>query len=99
VDFSIDQILASPIKDLGSAQPLTELSTKNLPEGKGRQVHEGDKFTKICEPISTKCGSLDITKPYGPLRPVRGTALLSFTASNYKFSTNVYYLVVVTNLF
>jgi hypothetical protein len=36
---------------LVSTQPLTEMSTRNLPEGKGRPVRKGDNFTAICEPI------------------------------------------------
>jgi hypothetical protein len=36
---------------LGSAQPLTEMSTRNLPGGKGRPVRKADNITAICEPI------------------------------------------------
>jgi hypothetical protein len=36
---------------LGSTQPLTEMSARNLPGGKGRPVSETDKLTAICEPI------------------------------------------------
>jgi hypothetical protein len=39
---------------LGSTQPLTEMSTKNLPGGgggKGRPMHKADNLTAICEPI------------------------------------------------
>jgi hypothetical protein len=36
---------------LGSIQPLTEMSTMNLPEGKGRPAREADNLTAICEPI------------------------------------------------
>jgi hypothetical protein len=36
---------------LGSTQPLTEMSTRNLPGGKGRPVRKADKLTAICEPI------------------------------------------------
>jgi hypothetical protein len=36
---------------LGSVQALTEMSTRNLPEGKWRLAHEADNFTDICEPI------------------------------------------------
>jgi hypothetical protein len=39
---------------LGSTQPLTEMSTRNLPGGKGRPAHEADKLTAICEPIVKK---------------------------------------------
>jgi hypothetical protein len=37
---------------LGSAQPLTEMSTRNLPRGKGgRLARKADNLTAICEPI------------------------------------------------
>jgi hypothetical protein len=36
---------------LESTQPLTEMSTRNLPRGKGRQVRGADNLTAICEPI------------------------------------------------
>jgi hypothetical protein len=35
---------------LGSTQPLTEMSTTNLPGGKGRTAREADNLTAICEP-------------------------------------------------
>jgi hypothetical protein len=38
---------------LGSTQPLTEMSTRNLPGeavgGKGRPAHKADNLTAICE--------------------------------------------------
>jgi hypothetical protein len=42
---------SSRIMALGSTQPLTEMSTRNLPGGKGRAVREADNLTAICEPI------------------------------------------------
>jgi hypothetical protein len=36
---------------LGSTQPLTEMSTRNLPAGKKRPTRRGDNLTAICEPI------------------------------------------------
>jgi hypothetical protein len=36
---------------LGSTQPLTEMSTRNLPGGKGRPARKADNPTAICEPI------------------------------------------------
>jgi hypothetical protein len=35
---------------LGTTQPLTEVSTRNLPEGKGRQARKAVNLTAICEP-------------------------------------------------
>jgi hypothetical protein len=36
---------------LGSTESLTEMSTRNLPGGKGRPAREADNLTAICEPI------------------------------------------------
>jgi hypothetical protein len=40
---------------LGSTQPLTEMSTRNIPGGVGvkggRLAHKADNLTAICEPI------------------------------------------------
>jgi hypothetical protein len=36
---------------LGSTQPLTEMSTRNLPGVKKRPAHRADNLTTICEPI------------------------------------------------
>jgi hypothetical protein len=36
---------------LGSTQPLTEMSARNLSGGKGWRAFEADNLTAICEPI------------------------------------------------
>jgi hypothetical protein len=36
---------------LGSTQPLTEMSTGNLPGSKGRPARKADNLTASCEPI------------------------------------------------
>jgi hypothetical protein len=36
---------------LGSTQPLSEISTRNLPGGKGRPARKADSLTAICEQI------------------------------------------------
>jgi hypothetical protein len=35
---------------LESTQPLTEMSTRNLPTGKMRPAHRADNLAAICEP-------------------------------------------------
>jgi hypothetical protein len=42
---------SSHIMALGPTQPLTGMSTSNLPGGKGGPVHKADNLTAICEPI------------------------------------------------
>jgi hypothetical protein len=39
---------------LGLTQPLTEMSARSLPAGKGQPVHKADDLTAICEPIIWK---------------------------------------------
>jgi hypothetical protein len=39
---------------LGSAQPLTEMNTRNISGGKGRPARYADKLTAICEPVVQK---------------------------------------------
>jgi hypothetical protein len=67
LDFSIDLILPAALRPWG--QPLTEMSTRNLPGGKGRSAREVDNITAICEPIVWKMWE-----------PRRLTALWAFTA-------------------
>jgi hypothetical protein len=42
---------SSRIMALGSTKPLTEMSIRNLPGGKGRPARMADNLTAICEPI------------------------------------------------
>jgi hypothetical protein len=37
--------------DMGSIQPLTEMSTRNLPRAKGQLVLKADNLTAVCESI------------------------------------------------
>jgi hypothetical protein len=43
---------------------------------KVRLVRGTDNLIAMCEPIVQRCGILNISQPYRPLRPVMGLALL-----------------------
>jgi hypothetical protein len=68
--------LLNPSSDtmaLGSTQPLTEMSTRNLPGGgrdKGWPARKTDNLTTICEPI--------VSQPYGSSWPLTEMALHFF---------------------
>jgi hypothetical protein len=53
-----------------STQSLTEMSTKNLPGGKGQPECKAVNFTANCDPIF-KMWRLDVSQPYGAYGPSR----------------------------
>jgi hypothetical protein len=55
-----------------STQPLTEMSIRKLPGGKGQLVRKAENLTVICKP------TVDMSRPYGPPRPVPGIAFFFF---------------------
>jgi hypothetical protein len=51
VDFLNLPNPSSPTMALGSTQPLTEMSTRNLTGGKGRPARRADNLAAVCGPI------------------------------------------------
>jgi hypothetical protein len=56
---------------LESTQPLTEMSTRNLPGGRKRPARRADNIAAICKPNVWKCGSFDVSQACEPPLPVQ----------------------------
>jgi hypothetical protein len=62
---------------LMSTQPLREMSTRNLLGGDGRPALKAENLTFVSQ-LSRRCGSHDVSQPYGPPQPVTDIALPFF---------------------
>jgi hypothetical protein len=58
-----------------STQPPIERVPGIFLGGKGQPAHRADNLTAIWSRLSTKCGSLDVSRPCGPPRSVTEIAL------------------------
>ena len=63
--------------DLGSTQPLTEMTTRNTSWGLRRPVHRADNLTTLMCRLSLNLGASNSWNPQGLYRTVTGIALPS----------------------
>jgi hypothetical protein len=77
---------------LGSTQPLTEMSIRNLPECKGRPGRKADNLTAVCDPI--------VYKMWDPRRLTTFSACYGIAAYSWEkksYNKLIYFTVLEVN--
>jgi hypothetical protein len=71
---------------LGSTQPLTEMSTRNIPWGEGRPAREDDNLTAFSEPTVYKnVGASTSHSPMGLHGPLQGYLYRPYLINVYAY--------------
>jgi hypothetical protein len=82
---------------MGSTQPLTEMSTRNLPGDKGQSVRKTDNLTAICElSVWKMCETRPYTTPWASTACYRNSVylpskLFGFSLQSTAIEGNYYY--------
>ena len=82
---------------LGSTQPLTEMSTRIFPGGKGGRCVRLTTLPPSCA-VVTKSGSLNFLEPSGPVQACNGTDL-SFPFTERYYSMGSYIILIYYFIF